>query len=293
MNIQEKIEAISKLDEVWRPCPGFEEKYLVSSHGRVMGIGTYNTCKKGELLKLHRKHGRNGYIQVQLFDSGKRKTIEIQSLVAKAFLPNPDNLPMVNHKDEDKTNNYVCINSDGSVDYEKSNLEWCTNQYNVRYSNAKAVDVYTKDGIFVETLEAVIDAANKYNTDTSNIQRCLKSAYGLCKGHQFRYHGEPFQRKPISIKQKKRAERARHDSNESRYVTLYEYTIDGTFVTAWPNSQAASRALGIEGTNIRKCAKGKITTIGGKIFLRAGETIEERLCRVINRKHKSKSENVR
>lgn len=187
---------------------------------------------------------------------------------------------MINHIDEDKTNNHV------------DNLEWCTDKYNVRYSNAKKVDVYTKTGEFVETLEAVVDAATKYNTDTTNISRCLKSQYGTCKGYQFRYHGLPFQEKPIIRKETKRSGE-KHDSNESRYVTLYEYALDGTFVKSWQNSQEAAKAYGIEGTNIRKCGSGKIATIGGKIFLRANESIEDRLLIVNNRKHKSKSEHVK
>ena len=278
MDIQQRIAEISEEGELWKPCPGFEEKYLISSHGKVMGIGTYNTCKKGELLRLHKKNDRNGYMQVQLFNNGLMRTIEVHVLVAKAFIPNPDNLPMVNHIDEDKTNNHV------------ENLEWCTNQYNVRYSSAKAVDVYTKDGEFVETLEAIADAAAKYNTEVSNISACCKRNYGTCVGYQFRYHGEPFQKKPVPPKTMKRKERKGHNSNESRYVTLYEYAIDGTFITVWPNSNAAARAYGIEGTNIRKCGRGEITTISGKIFLRDGETIENRLNKINNRKHKSKTE---
>lgn len=278
MNIQQKIAEISEEGELWKPCPGFEEKYLVSSHGRVVGIGTYNTCKKGELIKLHKKHGRNGYVQARFYDNGRAKTFEIHLLVAKAFIPNPNNLPMVNHIDEDKTNNHV------------ENLEWCTNQYNVRYSSAKAVDVYTKNGEFVETLEAIADAAAKYNTEVSNISACCKRKYGTCAGYQFRYHGEPFQKKPVSEKIIKRKEREGRNPNESRYVALYEYAIDGTFITAWPNSNAAARAYGIDGTNIRKCGRGEITTISGKIFLRANETIEDRLNKINSRKHKSKTE---
>jgi hypothetical protein len=91
MDIQQRITEISEEGELWKPCPGFEEKYLVSSHGRVMGIGTYNTCKKGELIKLHKKHGRNGYMQARFYDNGRASTVEIHLLVAKAFIPNPNN----------------------------------------------------------------------------------------------------------------------------------------------------------------------------------------------------------
>lgn len=278
MNIQQKIAEISKEGELWKPCPGFEEKYIVSSHGRVMGIGTYNTCKKEELIKLHKKHGRNGYVQARFYDNGRAKTFEIHLLVAKAFIPNPDNLPMVNHIDEDKTNNHV------------ENLEWCTNQYNVRYSSAKAVDVYTKDGEFIETLEAIADAAAKYNTEVSNISACCKRKYGTCAGYQFRYHGEPFAAKPPVTS---RTTRRRHfgvKPREAYFVSIDEYKTDGSFVKTWPNVSSASREYNLPTTNISKCCKGQINTISGHIFLKHGESINERLLNMNNRKHKSKTE---
>lgn len=67
-----------------------------------------------------------GYLSVLIIDSnGNRKQSYIHRLVAKAFIPNPYNLPQVNHKDEDKTNNQV------------DNLEWCTPLYNINYGNTR------------------------------------------------------------------------------------------------------------------------------------------------------------
>lgn len=278
MDIQQRITEISEEGELWKPCPGFEEKYLISSHGRVMGIGTYNTCKKGELIKLHKKHGRNGYIQARFYDNGRASTIEIHLLVAKAFIPNPDNLPMVNHIDEDKTNNHV------------ENLEWCTNRFNIRYSNAKAVDVYTKDGEFIETLEAIVDAANKYNSVVSNISACCKRKYGTCNGYQFRYHGEPFAAKPPVTSRTIRRRHLGVKPREAYFVSIDEYKTDGSFVKTWPNVSSASREYNLPTTNISKCCKGQINTISGHIFLKHGESINERLLNMSNRKHKSKTE---
>ena len=167
-------------NEIWKPCPNFEEKYLISNYGRIKSIGNYNTCKTNGLLNLYKKKSRNGYIQVRLFDNNRAKTVEVHTLVAKAFVPNPHNLPMVNHKDEDKANNY----------YE--NLEWCDNKYNIRYSLGKAVDVYTKDGVFVETINVLSDAATKYNMPTRNVSRCCKMHYNTRSGFTFRYHNEKF-----------------------------------------------------------------------------------------------------
>jgi hypothetical protein len=265
MNIEEKLKVISETGEIWKPMPDFESKYLISSHGRVLGIGTYNTCKKGELIKLHKKNGRNGYIQGRFHDNGRAKTIEIHSLVAKAFMPNPNNYPMINHIDKNKTNNHV------------ENLEWCNNVYNTRYSNAIPIDVYTKDGNFVESFEAIIDASIKYNIPTSNISRCIKSKYGTAYGYQFRLKGEKFAPKPLKIK---------HVTNpkEYYYVSVDEYDLNGNIIKTWENITSASKEYNIPATNISKCWKGKILTTNNKIFIRHEENINERLLKIKNKK---------
>ena len=77
---------------------------------------------------------------------------------------------------------------------------------------------------------------------------------------------------------------------ENYYNPVNEYTMEGVYVKTYKSPAAAARTYGIEGTNIRKCGRGEITTISGKIFLRANETIEDRLNKINSRKHKSKTE---
>lgn len=161
--------------EIWKPCPNFESKYLISNYGRIKSIGTYNTCKTGQLIKQYKKKGRNGYMQVRLYDSKRVKTVEVHTLVAKAFLPNPNNYKYVNHKDEDKTNNYV------------ENLEWCTNQYNVWYSNHLKVSQYDKQGNFICTYASITEAAASIQSNTSNISKCCKGKRKTVKGFIFKY----------------------------------------------------------------------------------------------------------
>lgn len=86
---------------------------------------------KEKILKCWVK--KDGYIQIRLNKYGKGKKYYVHRLVAEAFIPNPDNLPEVNHKDENKQNNFVYINEDGTVDLEKSNLEYCDHLYNCNY----------------------------------------------------------------------------------------------------------------------------------------------------------------
>ena len=105
----------------------YEGLYKVSNLGRILSLNYRNTGKPelrnpGELP--------NGYLQVGLSKNGEYKECYVHRLVAFTFLENPENKPEVNHKDEDKTNNFVFLNEDGSIDKEKSNLEWSTPKEN-------------------------------------------------------------------------------------------------------------------------------------------------------------------
>ena len=108
------------IEEIWKPIEGYEGLYEVSNLGRVRSLDRfYYRLHKGKVLSPTKD--RYGYLTVTLNCNGKSKTIKIHRLVAQAFLPNPDNLPQVNHKDEVKSNNCV------------DNLEWCSAKYNVNF----------------------------------------------------------------------------------------------------------------------------------------------------------------
>lgn len=123
-------------EEIWRDVKGYEGLYQASSLGRVKSLDrvteqTLPTGKsvwrhyEGKLLSCTLDKG-TGYNCVSLQKDGHSQYFLVHRLVAQTFIPNPDNLPQVNHIDEDKTNNYV------------SNLEWCTNSYNVNYGSRNA-----------------------------------------------------------------------------------------------------------------------------------------------------------
>lgn len=112
--------------EYWKDIRGYEEYYQVSSEGRVRSKDRWTRQKlgsvqlrKGRLLRLAPHRG--GYLQVKLYINGGRKSFLVHQLVAQAFLANPEKLPCVNHKNEDKTDNRV------------ENLEFCSTLYNNTY----------------------------------------------------------------------------------------------------------------------------------------------------------------
>jgi len=97
--------------EIWRSHPDID-RLEVSSFGRVRSV-------KGCYYKISPISG--GYLQICFYMNGKTVHKLVHRLVAQTFIPNPNNLPQINHKDNDITNNNV------------SNLEWCTASYNNRY----------------------------------------------------------------------------------------------------------------------------------------------------------------
>lgn len=104
---------------VRKPVEGYEGLYWVTQTGEV-------TNADGKVMKQYVKKGHATYYKkVALYKDGEYKQLYVHRIVAKAFIPNPNNYPQVNHIDEDGTNNNAY------------NLEWCTHKYNVNYGTAK------------------------------------------------------------------------------------------------------------------------------------------------------------
>jgi hypothetical protein len=146
-------------DEIWKPIQGFEGLYEISNYGRVKSIGSYNACKRGIMNPMV---DLDGYLHVRLYNDGISKDISVHRLVAIAFIPNPNNYKYVNHKDENTMNNSV------------TNLEWCTNSYNLIYSIGKKIAQYSKNGKLIKTFNSIADASREYNISTTNISKCCK-----------------------------------------------------------------------------------------------------------------------
>lgn len=179
-------------NEEWRAIKGYEGLYEVSNLGRVRSLDrmyykhykdgrVIRTKLRGRILKPTINNNGAGYYMVSLVYKNVYVTRTVHRLVAIAFIPNPDNLPEVNHKDENTRNNCV------------DNLEWCTRLYNARYGTGiernllprrRKIEQLTKDGKHIAYHLGVRELCRVTGMHKRSIQNCLnkkpkfKTAYG-------------------------------------------------------------------------------------------------------------------
>lgn len=164
------------MEEIWKDLPGFEGLYQVSNLGRIYSVPRYKA--KGGIMSGHAD--KKGYINITLRRNGEQFTQKLHRLVAITFIPNPENLPEVNHKDENKQNNCV------------DNLEWCTTAYNHEYGT-RTLRASTRCGKPIRCIETGVEypgarwAARELNIDASSITKALKNPNRTCGGYHWQY----------------------------------------------------------------------------------------------------------
>lgn len=238
--------------EEWRDVVGYEGLYKVSNLGRVKSLdriipfGKFKKHIKGKILSpyLH-----CGYPEVTLWDSkrGNNTKLRVHHLVSMAFIPNPKGYPIINHKNEIKTDNNV------------DNLEWCDYSYNLNYGSRKGwqrringvpICKYTKDGVFVERYNSIIEAAEMNPPASgSNIRHCCCRQTPSCVGYVWRYDGDDF----------------------GEYVNksispVKQYGLDGKFIKRYSSMREASKSTGVISSGINNCCLGLSLSSGGFIW---------------------------
>lgn len=180
--------------EEWRAVAGYEGLYEVSNLGRVRSLGRtimrntrWGTVKpytiKPRVLKS--LHSQGDYCYVHLFDmDGISTNHKVHRLVAKTFVPNPDNLNEVNHKDEDKDNNRA------------DNLEWVTHIANCNYgtrnersaaNSGRQVEQLTRDWHHVAFYQSASAASRTTGIGRKNINECLRLRTQTAGGYRWKY----------------------------------------------------------------------------------------------------------
>lgn len=157
--------------EIWKDIENYEDLYQVSNLGNVKSL------RSGKILKPWRSG--EGYLRIYLYKNGKRKRFLIHRLVAEAFLPNEDELPEVDHINNDKTDNRVC------------NLQWISRVENLRKKET-GIGI-PRRVICVETgeiFESVVAAAESVNRAKKTMSQHLGGFTQTCAGKHFEYYEE-------------------------------------------------------------------------------------------------------
>lgn len=172
------------MKEVWKTIEGYEGLYEVSSLGRVRSLN-YNRKSETKLLSIA---NHNGYLRICLSKNNEKTNLFIHRLVAKTFIPNPENKRQVNHIDGDKTNNNV------------NNLEWTTPSENIKhainmgllpkllpYKRKYKVIQYDLNGNIIKIWDSAKEVKKALNISNSQISKCAKGRLKTVHNYIWRY----------------------------------------------------------------------------------------------------------
>lgn len=229
------------------------DHYVTRSDGRKQFV-------KGRILKQHMD--KDGYMQISTRMNGKNVNLLVHRVVATCFLPNPDNLPQVNHRDGDRTNNSV------------ENLEFCTPQYNTAYREKYGVSAkeFTKAlrkslfAVNLKTLEVLWfpsqhEAARQLGVDVRSINSVLKGRYKQTGGYWFTEdENEITEEKIREIK-----------DNAHFFGGVFAVNLKTEKISFFVSQCEAARQLGVDQRNILNVLKGQHKTAGGYWFCYADE----------------------
>ena len=232
------------MEEIWKDVSGYEGLYKISNIGNVF------SCYSNKILSPGITN--DGYKYVVLFKNKQRKNYTVHRLVAIAFIDNPNNLPCVNHKDENTLNNCV------------DNLEWCTIQYNNTYKDihmrryaptAKHVYRYDRKGTIVEEYDSANQAGRSLHASVGDIVDC-------CNNNAFTYLNSVWSYKVLSenevlekFNQSNNTIRSRKNNKLSKPVKQFDLNMN--FINMYPSTQEASRQLGISQSLIASVCRGE------------------------------------
>lgn len=241
----------------WKEVVGLEDYYMVSDTGKVFSI------RSNRLLTTN-VPDKDGYIRIDLTIDGKTYKKAVHRLVAEAFIPNPDNLPCVNHKDEIPWHNEV------------ENLEWCTYKYNSNYGacierrventayktgadnhNSRTVYQFDMQGNLVDTFASAGEASRKTGLDAKTIAKAARGELKKYANYVWKYTDE--------------FHYDDHKHYENRNGTVYMYDPSGNLIKEY-NSPDEMRADGLNPANVNRVCRGERKTYNNFIFTRKADT---------------------
>lgn len=246
------------MKEIWKSIKNFENSYQVSNYGRVKSISRNITCRDGKIKHvkeriLRPKITSNGYLMVVLRGNNQPYYKNIHRLVALSFIPNPCNLPQVNHIDENKLNNRV------------DNLEWCSEHYNANYGtrnfkisnklkqrNTQKIAQYDLQGNLIHIFNNTREAISAFG---SKIYDCCTGKLYTLKGYTFRYINTNMPNKKIKVQR---------GLTSPKQVIAYD--TKGNVIGHYESISEASVRLNVDYSAIAKICKGKLKYTKGYTF---------------------------
>lgn len=246
-------------NEEWRDIHGYEGLYQVSSFGRIKRLKGVTARKNGYKIPiperiLNGSKNYYGYKQISLSKNREKKRFMIHRLVATAFISNPEEFPIINHKDENKINNHV------------DNLEWCSYAYNntyggltqrrnatkkERHSLCKPVQQYSLDGKFLREYYSIKEASEVLNLSDTTISLICNCYKGMvtCGGFQWKF---------------KSSDKIITDIRKP----IFQFDRDNNLINQFLSVHEASKITGVSNTAIHNCLSGRSNTAGGFIWCR-------------------------
>jgi hypothetical protein len=246
------------MEEIWKDVVGYENFYSVSNYGRIWS--------KRRDKEISVSTNNCGYKQFIASDGNNTKCVLVHRAVAMAFLKNIENLPVINHKDENPSNNIV------------DNLEWCTISYNAYYNNVrsrknkykKTVYQYSMTGDLIEVFESTNEASKTLSISNGDLCQCCngsvangKKSYTL---HNFVFSYKELTRGNVLDRFLMSNYCKSNKKNNKGSKKVLQFSLDESFIQEYPSVNEIERMLGFSGGNIAACCRGKFKQMYGYMW---------------------------
>lgn len=220
--------------EIFKDIPNYEGLYQASNLGRIKSLKTK--------IVLKQKLSNQGYLRTTLCKNKNKRCIGTHRLVALCFIPNPDNLPVVNHKDENKINNCAY------------NLEWCTIQYNNTYGHRiekmlphliKKIVQLDVEGNYIRTWENISKVGRQFEINAAVIIGCCSGTYKTACGYKWMYEDD--------YNKINKLDTIKYKFQNKPFI---QTTMSGKFIKEWYSLNQMYKELGYNKSSISQCLNG-------------------------------------